>query len=85
MVDETTRALFDALVEVAGDRKKSADHEQRWLNLAGFLLRPGTGAPLDAWRSRVMWGVFNENLAFPKVEPNRLAWWIAWRRIAGGS
>ncbi len=80
----TTRALFDALVEVAPARKKTADHEHRWLNLAGFLLRPGTGAPLDAWRSRVMWGVFNEGLAFPKSEPGKLAWWIVWRRIAGG-
>jgi molecular chaperone DnaK (HSP70) len=80
----TARALFDALVEVAAARKKTADHEQRWLNLAGFLLRPGTGAPLDAWRARVMWGVFNENLAHPKSEPGKLAWWIAWRRIAGG-
>ncbi len=80
----TNRALFDALVEVAAERKKSADHEQRWLNLAGFLLRPGTGAPLDTWRARVMWGVFNEGLAFPKLEPSKLAWWIVWRRIAGG-
>jgi molecular chaperone DnaK (HSP70) len=80
----TARALFDALVEVAAERKKTPDHEQRWLNLAGFLLRPGTGAPLDAWRSRVMWGVFNENLTHPKSEPGKLAWWIAWRRIAGG-
>ncbi|HTR49428.1 MAG TPA: Hsp70 family protein [Kofleriaceae bacterium] len=79
-----TRALFDALVEVAPERKKTADHEQRWLNLAGFLLRPGTGAPLDTWRARVMWGVFNEGLAHPKSEPGKLAWWIAWRRIAGG-
>ena len=31
-----------------------------------------------------MWGVFNENLAYPKAEPNKLAWWIVWRRIAGG-
>jgi len=80
----TTRAVFDALVEVAAERKRTADHEQRWLNLAGFLLRPGTGAPLDAWRARVMWGVFNEGLAHPKSEPGKLAWWIAWRRIAGG-
>lgn len=80
----TARALFDALVDVAAARKKTADHEQRWLNLAGFLLRPGTGAPLDAWRTRVMWGVFNENLAFAKSEPSKLAWWIVWRRIAGG-
>jgi molecular chaperone DnaK (HSP70) len=81
---QTARALFDALVDVAATRKTSADHEQRWLNLAGFLLRPGTGAPLDAWRVRVMWGVFNEGLAFGKQEPNKLAWWIAWRRVAGG-
>ncbi len=80
----TARALFDALIEVAADRKKTADHEQRWLNLAGFLLRPGTGAPLDTWRARVMWGVFNENLVFPKSETNKLGWWIVWRRIAGG-
>jgi len=80
----TARALFDALVEVASERKKTADHEQRWLNLAGFLLRPGVGAPLDTWRARVMWGVFNEGLAFPKSEPGKLAWWIVWRRIAGG-
>jgi hypothetical protein len=80
----TARALFDALVEVAAERKKTPDHEQRWLNLAGFLLRPGTGAPLDTWRSRVMWGVFNENLAHPRSEPGKLAWWIVWRRIAGG-
>src|SRR5207249_1904900 len=80
----TTRALFDAMVEVAAERKKTPDHEQRWLNLAGFLLRPGTGAPLDAWRARVMWGVFNEGLAHGKSEPGKLAWWIAWRRIAGG-
>jgi len=80
----TARALFDALVEVAAERKKTSDHEQRWLNLAGFLLRPGTGAPLDTWRARVMWGVFNEGLAHPKSEPGKLAWWIAWRRIAGG-
>jgi len=80
----TARALFDALAEVSAARKASADHEQRWLHLAGFLLRPGTGAPLDAWRARIMWGIFNENPCFPKSEPSRLAWWITWRRISGG-
>ncbi|MBZ0235435.1 MAG: molecular chaperone DnaK, partial [Deltaproteobacteria bacterium] len=78
------RALFDALAEVADTRKRSADHEQRWLGLAGFCLRPGVGAPLDAWRARQLWGVFNEGLAFGKTEASRLAWWIVWRRIAGG-
>ncbi len=80
----TARGLFDALLEVADARKRSADHEQRWLGLAGLCLRPGIGAPLDNWRARQMWGVFNEGLAFGKTEASRLAWWIVWRRISGG-
>lgn len=78
------RALFDAGLEVEEERKRSADHEQRWLNLMGFCLRPGTGAPLDPWRARQMWRIFNDSLVYPKSEACRLAWWIVWRRIAGG-
>lgn len=80
----TARGLYDALVEVAASRKRSADHEQRWLGLAGLCLRPGWGAPLDAWRVKQIWGVFNEGLAFGKTEASRLAWWVVWRRVAGG-
>ncbi|HPH65799.1 MAG TPA: Hsp70 family protein [Kofleriaceae bacterium] len=80
----TIRALFDALVDVVDQRKRTAEHESRWLHFAGFCMRPGFGAPLDAWRAKVMWGVFNENICFPKSEPNRLAWWIVWRRVGGG-
>jgi molecular chaperone DnaK (HSP70) len=81
----TTRALFDALLDLEPERKRSPDHEQRWLTLAGFCLRPGTGAPLDQWRAKQMWRVFNDGLAFErKSEACRLAWWIVWRRVAGG-
>jgi molecular chaperone DnaK (HSP70) len=80
----TIRSLFDTLVEVIDERKRTAEHESRWLHLAGFCMRPGFGAPLDAWRAKVMWGVFNENISFAKSEPVRLAWWIVWRRIGGG-
>ena len=80
----TARALFDGLLEVEEQRKRSAAHESRWLNLAGFCLRPGTGAPLDDWRARQMWRLFNEDLVHPGAEQCRLAWWIAWRRIAAG-
>ena len=81
----TARALFDALIELEPERRRSADHEQRWLTLAGFCLRPGTGAPLDQWRAKQMWRVFNDGLAFErKSEACRLAWWIVWRRVAGG-
>ena len=38
---QTARVLFDALALVAAERKKSADHEQRWLNLAGFPAAAG--------------------------------------------
>jgi molecular chaperone DnaK (HSP70) len=61
-----------------------AEREQRWLHWLGFCLRPGRGAPLDAWRARRMWGVFNEGLAHPRSEPGKLAWWITWRRVGGG-
>jgi molecular chaperone DnaK (HSP70) len=78
------RAVFDAALTVEEARKRSADHEQRWLNLTGLCLRPGSGAPLDHWRVRQMWRIFNEELLYPKNEACRLAWWITWRRIAGG-
>lgn len=80
----TTRGLFDATMDVEECRKKSAEHESRWLNLCGFCLRPGRGAPLDDWRIKQMWRVFNEGLAHEKQEACRLAWWILWRRIGGG-
>jgi hypothetical protein len=79
-----SRALFDAALEVEEERKRSPDHEARWLNLCGFGLRPGNGAPLDEWRARQMWRVFNLGLAHEKAEACRLSWWILWRRIAGG-
>ncbi|MCG5053107.1 MAG: hsp70 family protein [Myxococcales bacterium] len=79
------RALFDAAFEVVETRTKSPQHEARWLHLAGYCLRPGCGAPADEWRAKQMWGiVFHQDLHHPKDEVCRLAWWITWRRVAGG-
>ncbi|HNG39605.1 MAG TPA: Hsp70 family protein, partial [Accumulibacter sp.] len=39
------RALFDALLQRARRRRRSAEHERLWLNLAGYCLRPGLGDP----------------------------------------
>ena len=80
----TSRAMFDGALEVEEERRRSPDHEARWLNLCGFTLRPGRGATLDEWRTRQMWRIFNLGLAHEKAEACRLAWWIVWRRIAGG-
>jgi len=79
-----SRSLWDAVYECEPARAQSAEIEARWLNLAGFLLRPGAGAPLDDWRVRETWKIFNAPLAHEKDESCRLAFWILWRRIAAG-
>ena len=78
------RDLWDAAFEVESARQRTADAEARWLNVAGFFLRPGAGAPLDDWRVSQMWKVFNAGLVHDRDEACRLAWWITWRRIAAG-
>jgi hypothetical protein len=80
----TTRALFDEAQKLEEARRRSPVHEARWLHFMGFCLRPGFGAPLDEWRTRQMWRIFNEDMIHGKDEQCRLAWWIVWRRIAGG-
>ena len=55
-----------------------------WLQLTGYCLRPGFGAPLDAWRAAETWGVFGEGLQYQADPRAWAAWWVMWRRIAGG-
>lgn len=78
------RSLWAALHAGAGRRRRSADHERVWLQLTGFALRPGFGAPLDAWRAAETLAVFPEGLQYPTDPHAWQAWWVLWRRIAGG-
>ena len=78
------RTLWDALWAGAPARDRSAAHEARWLNLCGFLLRPGFGHELDAWRVRQLAPVLSKGLAFPRALQNRAEWWGLWKRLAGG-
>ncbi len=78
------RALWEPLHALRGGRGKSAQHEARWLNLVGYALRPGFGYPLDDWRCRETWRLFNAGVVHDKDDPCRLEWWILWRRISGG-
>ena len=41
------RQLWQTLYEQIDRRKESVDHEEAWLILAGFFLRPGFGAEGD--------------------------------------
>ena len=78
------RVLFDALLERARRRRRSAEHERVWLNLAGYCLRPGLGAALDDWRVDQLWALFGQGLQYVREGNNWSEWWTLWRRCAGG-
>jgi molecular chaperone DnaK (HSP70) len=78
------RALFGALWERARRRRRSADHERVWLNLAGYCLRPGFGYPLDAWRVEQVWSLFDDGIQYVNENQVWSEWWTLWRRTAGG-
>ncbi len=77
------RSLWPTLEACMDCRATSVDHEEAWLILAGFLLRPGFGAPRDAERIDSLWRLRRRGLCFPGKRI-RLQDWILWRRVAGG-
>jgi molecular chaperone DnaK (HSP70) len=78
------RALWDPLREVAEARNKSPRHESRWFNLAGYVLRPGVGFPLDESRIKALWPTFHQGVKYAKDLQCWAEWWILWRRVAAG-
>ena len=78
------RRLFDALLARAKGRRRSAEHERVWLNLAGYCLRPGFDYPLDEWRIEQLWAMFDTGVQYHKDSQVRAEWWTLWRRVAGG-
>jgi molecular chaperone DnaK (HSP70) len=80
----TIRKLCDVLTEVVDGRKKGPKYEARWLNLFGFCLRPGFGAPADDWRIAQARKVYMAGLVFPKELQSQIEWLVLWRRLAGG-
>ncbi len=78
------RAWATAMESLSDCRRHSASHEARWLNLHGFLLRPGHGVAADDVRVVRAWRVFDQGLRHENDDLCRAEWWIFWRRIAGG-
>ena len=77
------RRLFDLWLDAAPHRHASAEHEETWLHLAGWFLRPGCGMTGDPERVAAL----AEILAKPPKFPNgavRIQRWICARRIAAG-
>ena len=77
------RALWSSLEAVRRRRRHSVEHEETWLILAGFLLRPGFGAALDEVRIDSLWKIRDTGLYFPGKRI-KLQEYILWRRVAGG-
>jgi len=78
------RKLCEVLADVVDGRKKGAKFEGRWLNLFGFCLRPGFGAPTDEWLIAQARKVYLSGLVFPKDLQCQVEWLVLWRRVAGG-
>ena len=64
-------------------RKLSVEHEEAWLTLAGFLLRPGFGFAHDGLRMDELWQLRDAGLCFPGKR-SKVQEYILWRRGAGG-
>ena len=56
------RAIWSELIELNDGRRRSPQHESRWLNLVGFCLRPGFGMAADDWRVEETWRITNGRL-----------------------
>ena len=77
------RALWPALESCMVRRKESPDHEEAWLILAGFLLRPGFGAAADHFRIDGLWRLRKHGLYFAGKR-SKVQEYVLWRRVAGG-
>ena len=80
----TCRAVWDLLKVGIRRRRRSERHESTFFHLTGFCLRPGFGDSFDQWRMGEVWKLYESGIHFSKDAETWNAWWIMWRRIAGG-
>jgi hypothetical protein len=78
------RAMADELLELEQMRAVSPLHEGRWLNFAGFCMRPGFADGGDPARMKKIWQLFPQGQRHPNHPQVFSEWWILWRRVAGG-
>jgi hypothetical protein len=78
------RSLWPDLYAGITRRNRSLAHENAWLYLAGFVLRPGYGSELDPWRMMQLWECHNLGVVHKKEKSAQSNWWMMLRRTAGG-
>ena len=81
------RGLWTSLEACQASRAVSVDHEEAWLILAGFFLRPGFGVAMDESRIDALWRIVSAGLSFPASEPSfrSTSYGGAWRAAFRGS
>jgi hypothetical protein len=80
----TLRQLWPVLNNGMTRKTRSVEHENTWLYLAGFTLRPGYGVEHDDSRIEQLWRLQQLGMAFPKERRVQKQWYLLWRRVAGG-
>jgi len=78
------RELWSTLYAGAKRRRRTAEHERAFFQLAGYSLRPGFGYALDHWRCEQTFRLFSESVTFHALQPVWNEFWVMWRRLAGG-
>jgi hypothetical protein len=84
------RRLWEFLLEIADQRRRSAPHLARWYHLVGFCLRPGFGDSLDRFRVEQLWKLLASQAlggatpAQARIVDGGADYWIMWRRVSGG-
>ena len=78
------RRFADGLLALESGAGRTPRHEARWLNLTGYCLRPGFGAPGDEWRSAQLWKRWHGGPVHSGQAQVAAEWWVLWRRLAAG-
>ena len=60
------RGLWTSLEACQASRAISVDHEEAWLILAGFFLRPGFGVAMDESRIDALWRICQRRIEFSR-------------------
>jgi hypothetical protein len=78
------RMVWESVLAEEKGRVHGAEYEARWLNLGGFLLRPGFGHATDEWRMQQLWKLYPRGPIHKNALQCRAEWWNLWKRVAGG-
>lgn len=78
------RSLADVFLELRDSRNRTPSHESRWLNLAGYCMRPGFGDAADEMRLQEIWKLWIVGPIHERDWDVVAEWHVFWRRIVSG-